>query len=81
MSKINVAAGSPAFIVALAREVERGFVSRVPVSPVLLPTYSAVDLPDPAVFVGCVIMVKSVNTTMAMSDGQYWYPVTLGAHF
>lgn len=77
--KINVPAGSPQFAVAIARDVERGFVSINPKSPVRLPRFDPGDLPDPTRFIGCLIWVNTTEVP-AISDGTFWYPITLGAH-
>jgi hypothetical protein len=56
------------------------YALRNPLGPVRIATYAnTAALPDPAKFQGCLVFNTALGAP-CISNGTYWFPVTLGAH-
>lgn len=72
--------GAPSWFQRWAMRLPDFFVSRYPGYPVRVPTYAATaNLPAAAAFSGCLVFNTALGQP-CVSDGAFWYPITLGAH-
>jgi hypothetical protein len=72
--------GAPSWFQRWAASLPNFYAQRYPSAPVKLPVVTTTAaLPDARSYSACMVF----NTALGLpcvSDGTFWYPVTLGAH-
>ena len=75
---------TPENIRSIATQLDDGKADRFPKNPVNIPAYRSdgvnqkAGLPDPKKYPYSLIFVPDLSK-LAVSDGENWYPITLGA--
>lgn len=70
----------PEWFQRFARRLPDFYQLRLPSRPVKVPTFAATaNLPKASDYTGCIVFNQAL-AAFCVSDGTYWYPLTMGAH-
>ncbi len=78
MARSLIGPDTPAFYRRTAHDIDRGQTDR-PKRPGALARFTSTGLPPAASFPGSIAFNTTLNVPV-MSDGSFWYPISVGAH-